>query len=159
MAKCGKAAKGEAALILPAAFAAVPFHKDAGALPAQGGAYVLLIDLAAPLAVELRGDRSVLAAGRYLYCGSAYGPGGIRARVGRHMRRDKTIRWHVDRLTVAGCVVGVWVFPGGKECTLVRALADCPAPIPGFGSSDCRVCESHLLAWPPGGNEGKVLLS
>ncbi|MGE5504370.1 MAG: GIY-YIG nuclease family protein, partial [Actinomycetota bacterium] len=88
--------------------------------------------------------------GRYLYCGSARGPGGLRARVGRHMRKGKVVRWHVDRLTEAGRVVGAWVFEGGDECGLVARLAHLPVPIPGFGSSDCKVCPSHLLAWPEG---------
>lgn len=119
----------------------VPFHATAAALPAIKGAYVLVIDIALPVAG--------LPPGRYLYCGSARGPGGIRARVSRHMRRGKTLRWHVDRLTEAGQVLGAWVFADGDECALVRQLSYLPAPLPGFGSSDCTACVSHLLAWPP----------
>ncbi|WP_296520394.1 DUF123 domain-containing protein [Rhodoplanes sp.] len=91
-----------------------------------------------------------LPAGRYLYCGSARGPGGLRARIARHLRRRKTLRWHVDRLTTRGTVFAVWAIPGGDECDLVARLAALPVPLPGFGSSDCRRCRSHLLAWPEG---------
>ncbi len=45
---------------------------------------------------------------------------------------------------------GAWVFPGGGECAIVAALADLPVPLPGFGSTDCRRCVSHLLSWPDG---------
>jgi hypothetical protein len=38
--------------------------------------------------------------------------------------------------------------PGGNECVIIAALADLPHPVPGFGSTDCRCCRSHLLAWP-----------
>lgn len=38
----------------------------------------------------------------------------------------------------------------GDECALVRQLAAFPVPWTGFGSSDCRTCASHLLAWPDG---------
>jgi Uri superfamily endonuclease len=121
--------------------------------PVAGGAYVLAIELAKPLDVELPGQSPVsLPRGRYLYCGSAYGPGGLRARVARHMRRRKAIRWHVDRLTASGVVLGAWTFPGGDECELAAALSHLPMPIAGFGSSDCRRCRSHLLHWPAGHN-------
>lgn len=124
---------------------------SAAGLATVPGAYVLAIALAAPVRVSLAGRMAVtLPAGRYLYCGSARGPGGLRARIARHLRRRKIPRWHVDRLTRRGRVVAVWAFPGGDECDLVDRLAALPVPIPGFGSSDCARCASHLLAWPDG---------
>ena len=36
--------------------------------------------------------------GYYVYVGSALGSGGLAARVGRHCRREKRLRWHVDYL-------------------------------------------------------------
>ncbi len=127
------------------------FHPDATRLPAVPGAYVLLVETGREVVVRLPGrPPTILTPGRYLYCGSARGPGGIKARVARHMRRDKTVRWHVDRLTEAGSVLGAWTFPGGDECALVASLSALPVPMAGFGSSDCRTCASHLLAWPAG---------
>ncbi len=121
-------------------------------LPSEPGAYLLLIELAAPLVLDLpRLGAATLPPGRYAYSGSAYGPGGLRARIGRHLRRDKAPRWHVDRLTAAGHVVDVRAVPGGRECDLVRGLLEDPGtsvPVPGFGSSDCRVCPAHLVALP-----------
>ena len=123
-------------------------------LPAEPGAYLLLIELAAPLALEIpRLGAATLGPGRYAYGGSAYGPGGLRARIGRHLRAEKTPRWHVDRLTAAGQVVGVRAVPGGRECMLVRDLLTVPGtsvPLPGFGSSDCRTCPAHLVRLPAG---------
>lgn len=119
------------------------FHRDAQNLPALPGAYVLVLDLAEDVVLQLpRKPEAVLAPGRYLYFGSARGLGGIKARVARHMRREKPVRWHVDRLTTAGEV------GGGDECALVARFPDLPVPMPGFGSSDCRTCASHLLALP-----------
>jgi histidyl-tRNA synthetase len=89
-----------------------------------------------------------LPAGAYLYCGSAKGPGGISARVERHLKRRKALRWHVDRLTVVGDIGGVIVAPDGDECELfdrLHAIAGCTVPVAGFGSSDCRRCPAHLL--------------
>jgi Uri superfamily endonuclease len=120
--------------------------EDAWTLP---GAYVLIIELAESIEVPLPGKRrTTLQAGRYLYCGSAKGSGGIRARLSRHMRPGKAIHWHVDLLTDAGRVTGAWILPGRDECELVEGLSHLPAPIRGFGSTDCPRCWSHLLSWP-----------
>ncbi len=116
----------------------------------EPGAYLLLIELDAPLTVTSPAP-VVLAPGRYAYCGSANGPGGIGARVRRHLRRRKATHWHVDRLTEAGRVVVVGVAPGGRECDLMARLLALPGarvPVPGFGSSDCRHCPAHLAAVP-----------
>ncbi|MBF0372321.1 MAG: GIY-YIG nuclease family protein [Alphaproteobacteria bacterium] len=129
--------------------------------PAAPGAYVLAIELGAPLPLALpRLTPVTLAAGRYLYCGSARGPGGLRARLARHFRPDKAIRWHVDRLTAAGVgtVLGALAYPDGDECALAAALADFPVPLTGFGSGDCHLCRSHLVSWPRGARSNAVPL-
>jgi len=119
------------------------------ACPAGPGAYVVAIAIAAPLTVRLGGGLSArLRPGRYLYCGSAYGPGGLQARLARHFRKDKSIRWHVDQLTTAGEVRGAWAVALGNECELVERLRFLPVPIDGFGATDCTHCRSHLLCWP-----------
>jgi Uri superfamily endonuclease len=118
-------------------------------IPRCPGAYVLAIELSRPIALALANKSPVsLAAGCYLYCGSAKGPGGLRARIERHMRRGKPVRWHIDNLTEAGRVLGVWTIVGGHECQLAASLTHLPIPIDGFGSSDCRRCTSHLVRWP-----------
>jgi Uri superfamily endonuclease len=119
-------------------------------LPKVAGAYVLVIELEADLTLQNKRFAGItLAKGTYLYCGSANGPGGIAARVKRHWKRDKKPHWHVDELTSngAGRVVSVLVVPGGDECELRAALEepDAQAPVPGFGSSDCSLCSSHLM--------------
>lgn len=136
---------------VPAGPPPVRFIAGAADAPAVPGAYLLLVTLPASIRVVLphRPD-AVLLPGRYLYAGSARGPGGLRARIARHQRADKTPHWHIDRVTIAGTVRGAWIFPGGDECAIVAALPHLPVPLPGFGSSDCRRCVSHLLAWPDG---------
>ncbi len=119
--------------------------------PSLPGAYVIAVELVETVMVTLCGRAAIdLPAGRYLYCGSAKGPGGLKARLSRHSRRGKSMRWHIDQLTERGSVVGSWIFPGGDECELVRRLLPLPIPIPGFGSSDCAKCGSHLLQWSNG---------
>jgi Uri superfamily endonuclease len=61
---------------------------------------MIAILLAKEVVVRLSGRPPIkLPAGRYLYCGSAKGPGGLKARLSRHTRRGKSVRLHVDQLT------------------------------------------------------------
>lgn len=127
----------------------------AGLADLQGrkGAYLLVLALDRPLDPAIPGRPGGLAPGHYAYCGSAYGPGGLAARLARHLRPDKKPHWHVDRLTAAGRIRAAYAQPGGSECGLVEALRRLPGtevPLPGFGSSDCRRCAAHLLEVPAG---------
>ncbi|MGI9382440.1 MAG: GIY-YIG nuclease family protein [Methyloligellaceae bacterium] len=124
----------------------------ASKIPSAAGAYALCLELASTLRLALpRLGDPVLTAGWYLYAGSARGPGGLGARIGRHFRRDKPVHWHIDRLTATARLAALPV-PDGQECALIARLIASPAfvvPVPGFGSSDCGRCASHLLAWRP----------
>jgi Uri superfamily endonuclease len=130
----------------------VKHSPDTDSIAADPGAYLLAIDLPRKLVLEIAALSSpALAPGRYVYCGSAYGPGGPRARIARHLKKDKSPRWHVDRLTLAGHVSRIAVLRGGSECALMAGLRTLPGvslPVAGFGSSDCRVCPAHLAAVP-----------
>lgn len=116
------------------------------------GAYALVVELADRLAVAPGGrPGGVLDPGFYLYAGSARGPGGIAARLVRHFRRGKTLHWHIDRLTEVAASLSAHAFPDGYECAIVeklRRMDGVRVPVPGFGSSDCRRCQSHLLQLP-----------
>ncbi len=120
-----------------------------GDLPATSGAYGLIIRLMQPL--QFKGH--TLIAARYLYAGSAYGPGGMRARIARHFKGGKKAHWHVDRLTNADRVMAAYALPGGSECAIIEAalkIKGVSVPVPGFGGSDCRTCPAHLLRLPDG---------
>ncbi len=69
-------------------------------IPAVPGSYALLLTLGQPLRVEVGQLGAVtFAPGRYVYFGSAMGPGGLRARIRRHVQPDKLPHWHIDYLT------------------------------------------------------------
>ena len=117
-------------------------------LSSEGGAYVLHFQVRQELTLPIaRLDNPVLCPGTYIYAGSAYGPGGIRARVSRHLSADKKPHWHVDYLSSSSRCVKVETYIGGNECDLVARLIQNGAvvPVPGFGSSDCAVCDAHLV--------------
>ena len=123
--------------------------------PRIGGIYLLIIQLEQSIDVA-KPQATTLPASTYFYAGSAFGPGGLRARIRRHLKRDKTIRWHVDQLTTRAQAVSAlgWTgglgSKGGKECDLVdllETLLPHAHPVTGFGSSDCPKCTSHLIAF------------
>ena len=125
---------------------AVTKETVAGLDPAPG-AYILFLRIDTPALLPERFG-GALPPGTYAYCGSARGPGGLKARLSRHLRRDKTKRWHIDWLTSLATEIAALAIPGGDECALRAALARLPGashPVPGFGSSDCQNCPSHLL--------------
>jgi len=85
----------------------------------------------------------------YLYFGSAFGPGGLNARIKHHLRPVRRTHWHIDYLRQEANVLSVWYSSDNSrlECFWAKsALANrCVSLVPRFGSSDCR-CQSHLLA-------------
>jgi Uri superfamily endonuclease len=135
---------------------------EMNAIPRRPGVYVLHLYLSQPCCLQI-GRLGIFNfdCGSYLYAGSALGPGGLRARLGRHLRGAGPPHWHIDYLRAAAEVVGfiwleaeasAWPAPAGlsPECRLARCLAAHPAasiPAPRFGSSDCRGrCPAHLVA-------------
>jgi Uri superfamily endonuclease len=114
------------------------------------GAYCLIIDL--PRESELRVGRLGsfrFPKGTYVYTGS--GMAGIEARVSRHLKRKKKLRWHIDYLLTAARVKSVIRVQASTrvECEINGLAFQVPgssAVVPGFGSSDCS-CTSHLAFW------------
>ena len=85
----------------------------------------------------------VFPAGIYVYTGSA--KRNLEARIARHLRRDKALRWHIDYLLAAPGVRVVSVTRSRRgECELNQAC-DGECVVPGFGASDCGSgCSTHL---------------
>jgi Uri superfamily endonuclease len=128
-------------------------RSEANPIPPDAGTYCLWIRLDAPLSLTVGrlGERT-LPPGLLVYVGSALGPGGLRARVGRHLRADKTLRWHIDWLTARAPISAVWVRTGHArlECAWSAALLQVYGAAiawPRFGASDCA-CAPHLIAVP-----------
>ena len=117
------------------------------------GTYALVLESAASEVVAVgRLGRIDLRRGFYVYAGSALGPGGLRARIGRHLDPGRPLHWHVDYIKVAMRIVEVWYVadPVRREHAWARALGDlqnASIPLPGFGASDCR-CAAHLFRFP-----------
>ena len=118
----------------------------------QKGCYVLFLRFKKEVLVEIGSlGTHRIPRGLYAYIGSAKGPGGLEARVKRHIKRDKKVRWHIDYLTTRPeCLIEAIIFIKSntlKEEELVRFLERRGGIhlIKGFGSSDDKLTLSHLL--------------
>ena len=110
----------------------------------QAISYQLLIEISRPLRRRVgRLGMIELPAGRYVYTGSA--TRGLEARIARHLRRRKPLRWHIDYLTTAPGVRILEVLRSAlPECRLNQSTSG-ELPIAGFGASDCTAaCGAHL---------------
>ena len=123
-------------------------------MPIAGkGVYLLYLSLPVLKAVSVgRLGTRQFPAGHYLYAGSALGPGGLAARLGRHARQEKKMHWHIDYLRPFAKIERVWLQITGEraECQwamAARRMPDARVLVPRFGSSDCR-CPAHLTYYP-----------
>lgn len=120
--------------------------------PSDKGSYLLWFSL--PRGTDLtigRLGKHRFRRGWYLYCGSAFGPGGLRARLGHHLRISEKKHWHIDYLKPCADLRSVW-FCVGKNLehdwnSQLTEIAEADYPLTGFGSSDCH-CPSHLIYFP-----------
>lgn len=106
--------------------------------------YQLYIRVARPLRLKIGALGELqFPAGHYVYTGSARR--NLAARIARHRRRDKPLRWHIDYLLADPAAVVEWVATGTRaECRWHQATAG-RVLHPGFGASDCRAgCGGHL---------------
>jgi len=129
-------------------------------LPKSPGGYVLELCLIQPTVLQIgRLGEFTFPAGAYLYFGSACGPGGLSARLSRHLLPPAlhAFYWHIDYLRAVAEPRALGYLAGARwdqsaqrlECLWSQAIASIPGnlvPAPGFGASDCHSgCAAHLL--------------
>ena len=87
--------------------------------------------------------------GYYAYAGSAFGPGGLRARLAHHLSPPRKRHWHIDYLRREAKICQVWFTydPVKREhawAEVFTSLFGASIPHLGFGASDCK-CVAHLF--------------
>jgi len=119
-------------------------------IPKEPGTYVLVLrsDKTETLNVGRLGE-VLIRPGFYLYVGSAFGPGGLRARLSRHWQGSPKMHWHIDYLRRYTEPEAVWFeqHRSRQEHRWVVTLSrgrNIEAALPKFGASDCR-CTTHLF--------------
>ncbi len=127
-------------------------------IPVDPGGYALFLNLTSAQAIQIgRLGRGSFFPGIYVYFGSARGSGGLRSRLGRHLRGGGKSHWHIDALRAVTEVIGFCYITDEQlisrsvsiECQwsqAIAALPNCTIPLNGFGASDCRAgCMAHLI--------------
>jgi Uri superfamily endonuclease len=113
------------------------------------GTYALALKSSSNSKIEVGRLGSLrLQNGFYVYVGSAFGPGGLNARIAHHMKISERPHWHIDYLRPALDLTEIWFTydPRHREHQWAGVLANFrhpTIPISGFGASDCH-CKSHL---------------
>jgi len=120
------------------------------ALPDASGTYVMILRNRTPqtIAVGRLGEMTARV-GYYLYVGSAFGPGGLRARLAHHLSIATHPHWHIDYLRARTAPAAVWFqqHTSREEHRWTSALTRGRWIEVGharFGASDCT-CHSHLF--------------
>jgi Uri superfamily endonuclease len=133
-------------------------------LPSSPGTYVL--------AAFLRSEKRIMVGrlgairfqpGAYAYVGSAFGPGGLAARLSRHLGTPRQRHWHIDYLLAHAGVEIIWMRDGPRMehrwADILGSAGVGGVAVCGFGASDCA-CRSHLFRFdglPSPGALGKAL--
>jgi Uri superfamily endonuclease len=102
------------------------------------GTYILVLQCERVEFIEVgKLGQLEVARGYYLYIGSAYGPGGVAARIKHHRKLARRPHWHIDYLRRACELVDVrCVYNEKCEHDWARQLASTKgitAPFRGFG--------------------------
>lgn len=116
-------------------------------MSALNGIYVLIIQLRSDADVTV-GKLGTLhfTEGLYAYVGSAQVA--LEKRIERHLRKEKRVFWHIDRLlqNPAAKILRVFTRTALKteECKVAKQIAAKGEAVKGFGCSDCK-CQAHLF--------------
>jgi Uri superfamily endonuclease len=121
-------------------------------LPEAKGTYILITSVSQVRRLQVGSlGRFDLIPGFYAYVGSAFGAGGLRARIGHHLASAAEPHWHVDYLLQIAHPVEVWFTTAGRKlehhwAEFLEAAPRFRVPIRRFGSSDYhRSRLSHLF--------------
>ena len=121
-------------------------------LPEDKGTYILIscVTQMRRWAIGSLGKFDLIP-GFYAYVGSAFGAGGLRARVGHHLAATAEPHWHIDYLLQVASPVEVWYSTADRKlehhwAEFLEAAPRFRVPIPRFGASEYhRSRRSHLF--------------
>jgi Uri superfamily endonuclease len=117
----------------------------------SSGAYQLFIHINKEIELKIgKLGTFQFSVGNYIYTGSAMK--NLHQRVARHQRKEKKLKWHIDYLlnneNVTITHIKIYKSETKDECKINQnSINEFNASIPvnGFGSSDCKICISHLI--------------
>ena len=116
----------------------------------QPGTYLLHFYSDRPASITVgRLGSLALTTGYYFYVGSAFGPGGLRARLRHHYSISQKPHWHLDYIRPSLKLQQVWYSHDAVRyehewATILHEVSGLQIPLVGLGASDCRCC-SHFF--------------
>ena len=119
-------------------------------ISSQPGTYLLVFHSDQSVSIKVgRLGQLELEPGYYFYIGSAFGPGGVRARVHHHHGISSRPHWHLDYIRPALSLREVWYSIDAVRyehdwAAILYYTIHMQVPLAGLGSSDCQ-CESHFF--------------
>jgi Uri superfamily endonuclease len=121
-------------------------------LPEDKGTYILIASVAQMKRLEIgRLGTFDIVPGFYAYVGSAFGAGGLRARIGHHLQSTARPHWHIDYFLRIAEPIEIWFSTASQKlerhwASLLEEAPNFRIPITRFGSSDYdRSRSSHLF--------------
>jgi Uri superfamily endonuclease len=114
------------------------------------GSYVLIFHCPTTKVVSVGSlGELTLKPGYYAYVGSAFGPGGVAARIRHHRQHSQRPHWHLDYLRPSLQLLEIWFSHDSQRrehqwAGELASLRGARQPFPGFGASDCG-CSTHWL--------------
>ncbi|MFC1864388.1 DUF123 domain-containing protein [Chloroflexota bacterium] len=123
------------------------------------GSYILLIKLPEEETISTGSLQSIhFHRGYYAYVGSAMN--GFKARLNRHLKKNKKLHWHIDYLLQKASLTSIVLCESEHrtECTIAQALKCQFDSIPSFGASDCH-CASHLFFATNGSKMKSIIIA
>jgi len=121
--------------------------------PLGKGTYIVILYLSGRKRIRVgRLGEFPFRKGYYAYVGSAFGPGGLTARLRHHANVAGRPHWHVAYLRKEASVVAMLFQESSQrhEHDWAKQLLGMPgasSAVAGFGSSDCN-CGTHLIYFP-----------
>ena len=120
------------------------------AIPPWPGTYALVLSAGVRSSVDIGKLGTLpLLPGFYLYIGSAFGFGGLKARLAHHGKMATRPHWHIDYLRPKTSLESIWYSCDAKKRE--HLWAEVASEMPGatvllsrFGASDCS-CVAHLF--------------
>ena len=119
-------------------------------LTSNKGTYILIMkaEMMAQIAI---GKLRVLNVrpGYYAYVGSAFGSGGLKARISHHEKIARRPHWYIDYLRKEIDLIRVYFDDSGERlefrwAKILEEMPEASIPLIGFGASDCDA-KSHLF--------------
>ena len=114
------------------------------------GSYILVLELSELKQIQIgKLGYFNFPKGYYAYVGSAFGPGGLPARLKHHLKKARRPHWHIDYLGKEAKIKEIWIADQGIQmehalAEYLMAMENASVPVLGFGSSDCN-CLTHLV--------------